>query len=150
MADWRFAIAALAACVSLQAGAVDQASVEGDSAIEARVKRIASELRCLVCQNETLAESSAELARDLRAQVRRMLTEGRSEDEILDFMTRRYGDFVLYRPPVKAETAALWFGPFAGLGIGGLVLFLVLRRRARLGDEAFEPDPGDDDEGSTR
>jgi cytochrome c-type biogenesis protein CcmH len=147
----RLAGAALlvAACFVGPARAADAASVAGDPAVEARVKQIASQLRCLVCQNETIAESSAELAQDLRAQVRRMLGEGRSEDDIVQYMTERYGDFVLYRPPLKASTLVLWCGPFVLLIGGGWCLYAVLKRRAGLGDEHFEPDPADDD-GSPR
>jgi cytochrome c-type biogenesis protein CcmH len=116
-----------------------------DPALEKRVLAIAAELRCLVCQNETIAASHADLAVDLRNQVREMLRQGRSEREILDFMTARYGDFVLYRPPVKPTTALLWFGP-AVLLVGGLLaLWLLLRRRARLAPEAFEADEEDPD-----
>jgi cytochrome c-type biogenesis protein CcmH len=116
-----------------------------DPALEKRVLAIAAELRCLVCQNETIAASHADLAVDLRNQVREMLRQGRSEREILDYMTARYGDFVLYRPPVKPTTALLWFGP-AVLLVGGLLgLWLVLRRRARLAPEAFEADEEDPD-----
>ena len=115
-------------------------------ALERRVLDISAELRCLVCQNQTIADSNAELAVDLRNQVRNMLTEGRSEREILDFMTARYGDFVLYRPPVKGSTALLWFGPPLLLGIGLLTLWLILRRRSRLPASDFDTD---DDELAT-
>jgi len=115
-----------------------------DPVLEKRLQAIASELRCLVCQNETIAGSNAELAVDLRRQVRDMLREGKTEREIIDYMTARYGDFVLYRPPVKTSTALLWFGP-AVLLVGGMaVLWLVLRRRSRLAPEDFEPDLPDD------
>src|SRR4051794_17847499 len=86
---------------------------------------IASELRCLVCQNQTLADSNAELAVDLRNSIREQLGRGASEREVLDFMVARYGDFVLYRPPLKATTVLLWGGPFLFLGAG---LFILLRR----------------------
>lgn len=122
-----------------------------DPALEARVQRLAAELRCLVCQNQTIADSNADLAVDLRRQVREMLQQGRSDREVLDFMTARYGDFVLYRPPVRGNTALLWFGPGVLL-VGGLAgLWWVLRRRAALPDDQFEPDLGpsgdDDDDG---
>ena len=116
-----------------------------DPALEARVMAVAAELRCLVCQNQTIADSNADLAVDLRRQVRDMLSQGKSEREIIEYMTARYGDFVRYRPPIKTTTALLWFGP-AGLLVGGLlVLIIVLRKRARLGDEQFD---ADDDEGA--
>ncbi len=101
-----------------------------DPALEARVLAVAEELRCLVCQNETIAASSAELAIDLRKQIRQQLLQGRSEAQILDFMVQRYGDFVLYRPPLKASTLLLWLGPFVLLlvGLGALVVQIRQRR----------------------
>ena len=112
-------------------------------ALEARVMKISSELRCLVCQNETIAASHAELAVDLRRQVREMLQNGQNEQQVVDYMTARYGDFVLYRPPFKALTALLWIGPAAMVVVGLGTLFVVLRRRSRLADEAFEADDKD-------
>lgn len=103
--------------------------------LEQRVQRIAEELRCLVCQNQSLADSHADLAVDLKNQVREKLREGASEKEVLAFMTERYGDFVLYRPPLKATTLLLWFGPGAALVIGLIALFLRLRRRTALAAE---------------
>ena len=145
MSEWlRLAVLLAAACLARPVLAVDAASVAADPVVEQRVKQLTVQLRCLVCQNESIAESSAPLARDLRAQVRRLLAEGRSEAEILHYMTERYGDFVLYRPPLKAGTLVLWSGPFVLLIGGGLGLYAVLRRRARLGDEQFEPDPQGD------
>ena len=115
-----------------------------DPVLEARVMKIAAELRCLVCQNQTIADSHADLAIDLRNQVREMLKKGQTQDQIIDYMTARYGDFVLYRPPVKSTTALLWFGPGVLL-VGGLaVLITVLRRRSRLAADRFEPDLDDD------
>lgn len=117
-----------------------------DPATEARMLRLAAELRCLVCQNQTIADSSAPLAEDLRRQVREMIVRGDSDTQILEFMTQRYGDFVLYRPPLKGTTAALWFGPIVLL-LGGLGVFIVvLRRRSRLAPDQFEPDLGDADQ----
>ena len=139
----------VATCLAGPARAADVASVAGDPAVEARVKQIASQLRCLVCQNESIAESSADLAQDLRAQVRRMLGEGRSEEDIVQYMTERYGDFVRYRPPLKVSTLVLWCGPFVLLLGGGWCLYAALKRRAGLGDEHFEPDPADDDRDAT-
>ena len=100
-----------------------------DPALEARVMAISEELRCLVCQNETIAASHADLAIDLRKQIRIKLTQGQSQQQILDFMVERYGDFVLYRPPLKATTVLLWVGPFALLAIAAMVLMLNIRRR---------------------
>ena len=116
-----------------------------DPALEARVMAVAAELRCLVCQNQTIADSNADLAVDLRRQVRDMLSQGKSEREVIEYMTARYGDFVRYRPPIKTTTALLWFGPAALLVGGLLVLIIVLRKRAQMGDEQFD---ADDDEGA--
>ncbi len=110
------------------------------TALDAQVQRLAYELRCLVCQNQTIADSNADLAVDLRRQIREMLVAGKSEAEVLDFMTQRYGDFVLYRPPVDARTALLWGGPAAMLLAGAAALVLLLRRRSRLADDAFDPE----------
>ncbi len=120
-----------------------------DPVLEARMLRIAAELRCLVCQNQTIADSQAGLAVDLRNQVREMLSRGDNDQQIIDYMTARYGDFVLYRPPLKSSTALLWFGPGVLL-IGGLVtLFVVLRRRSRMADDMFEPEEAEPDPGTT-
>ena len=100
-----------------------------DPALEARVLEIAHELRCLVCQNETIAASHADLAIDLRNQIREQLLAGRSEREILDYMVQRYGDFVLYNPPVKPVTWLLWGGPFVLLLAMLAWLWTMLRRR---------------------
>lgn len=124
------------------AGAKEAADLAGDPALEARVMAISTELRCLVCQNQTIADSHAELAVDLRAQIRSQLQAGRSEDQIRDYMTARYGDFVLYKPPLKPATALLYVGPPLLLGGALLALFLVLRARARAGPEAFDADDG--------
>lgn len=102
-----------------------------DPALEARVMVISEELRCLVCQNETIAASQADLAKDLRNQIRIKLTEGQSQQQILDFMVARYGDFVLYRPPLKATTVLLWAGPFVLLGVAFTVMAVNVRRRRR-------------------
>jgi cytochrome c-type biogenesis protein CcmH len=102
---------------------------------EARVRQLEERLRCLVCQNQTLADSSADLASDLRKQVRDQVAAGRSDDEILEYMVQRYGDFVLYRPPFKASTALLWIGPFVLLAGAGLVLVFTLRRRRQRPEE---------------
>ena len=103
---------------------------QDDPALEKRVHQLSSELRCLVCQNQTLADSNAPLAVDLRNQVREQLKSGRSERDVIDFLTARYGDFVLYRPPLKASTVLLWAGPFLLLAFGLLLLFLRMRRKA--------------------
>jgi cytochrome c-type biogenesis protein CcmH len=95
--------------------------------LEKRVAALSHELRCLVCQNQSIAESNAELAVDLRRQIREQLKSGKSERDVIDFMVQRYGDFVLYRPPVKASTILLWTGPFLLLAFGVLVLVRKIR-----------------------
>jgi cytochrome c-type biogenesis protein CcmH len=99
--------------------------------VEARLKTLAVELRCLVCQNQTLADSNAPLAEDLRREVREMIAKDMSDREIIDFLVQRYGDFVLYRPPWKATTTLLWLGPFLLLIAGATALVLALRRRQK-------------------
>jgi cytochrome c-type biogenesis protein CcmH len=106
-----------------------------DPAVEQRLISIAEELRCLVCQNESLAGSRAELAEDLRHEVRTLIKQGKSDQEVKDFLVSRYGDFVLYRPPVKPTTWLLWLGPFAFMIIGLVVLVGYLRRRTGKVDE---------------
>jgi cytochrome c-type biogenesis protein CcmH len=112
-----------------------------DPALEARMLAITGELRCLVCQNQTIADSHADLAVDLRQEVREMLKRGQTDEQIRHYMTDRYGDFILYRPPLKATTAVLWLGPALLLAIALAALAVVLARRARLADDRFEPDP---------
>jgi cytochrome c-type biogenesis protein CcmH len=98
------------------------------SNIDERVMNLASELRCLVCQNQTLADSNAELAVDMRNRIREEIARGASDDEVVDLMVSRYGDFVLYRPPLKATTWLLWAGPFLLLALGAWLLVRRLRR----------------------
>ena len=124
--------------VAAQAPAESKATpLSADPALEARVLKIAEELRCLVCQNETIAASQADLAKDLRQQIREQLTQGRTQAQILEFMAQRYGDFVLYRPPLQLSTVILWVGPFVRLLVAAVVLLLNLRRR----DPQAEPAP---------
>jgi cytochrome c-type biogenesis protein CcmH len=113
-----------------------------DPVLEAEVLRISHELRCLVCQNETIAASHADLANDLRAQIRQQLKDGKTEAEILDYMVQRYGDFVLYRPPVKPTTWLLWGGPFVLLVLMLAFGWRALRRRSA----QAAPPPLSDDE----
>ena len=108
----------------------DAKPLADDPVIEARLKAMSSELRCLVCQNTTLADSTAPLAEDLRKEIREQLRAGKSDQEVIDYLVARYGDFVRYRPPVNNETALLWFGPFLLLIIGGFVLYRVLKKHA--------------------
>ncbi|GAB4563885.1 MAG: cytochrome c-type biogenesis protein CcmH [Rhizobacter sp.] len=130
----------VALCAPVAGAAKEAEPAAQDPVTEARMQRIASELRCLVCQNQTIADSQAALAVDLRAQVREMIQRGDSDQQIIDYMTARYGDFVRYRPPLNASTAFLWFGPMLLLLIGGAVLVIVIRRRQRLSADRFEPD----------
>ena len=96
---------------------------------EQQYKRLVTELRCLVCQNQNLADSNAELAQDLRQEVYEMIQNGATDQEIISFMVARYGDFVLYRPPFKTTTAFLWIGPFIILVAGFVILLLFIRKR---------------------
>ena len=104
-------------------------STADDPAMEARLRNLSQELRCLVCQNETLADSRADLADDLRREIREQMKAGKSDQEIIAFLTQRYGDFVLYRPRVRPVTYLLWFGPFVLLVGGMLVLYRYVKQR---------------------
>jgi len=121
----KFLLWVLAALISISAQA---ASVDQD--IEIQMKNIASELRCLVCQNETLADSHAELAIDLKNEIRKMLKNKASKQEIIAFMVQRYGDFVLYRPPLKSTTFLLWFGPLI-IGIIAISILMIQLKKRR-------------------
>jgi cytochrome c-type biogenesis protein CcmH len=132
-----FALLCLSLCLSV-ASANDAAPASADPVLEARMLKITAELRCLVCQNQTIADSHADLAIDLRQQVRELLQKGMTDQQITDYMTDRYGDFVLYRPPFKSTTVLLWAGPGVMLVGGLLVLVLVLRRRSRMPDDRFD------------
>jgi cytochrome c-type biogenesis protein CcmH len=123
------------------AGAREAPPVGQDPVIEQRMMALAEELRCLVCQNQTLADSHADLAVDLRQEIRELMQKGQSDEQVKRYLVARYGDFVLYRPPLKSTTWLLWFGP-AVLLVGGLAtLYLVLLRRRRLAaDEPLDAD----------
>lgn len=121
--------------------AAEAQRLAADPLLEARVQSISELLRCLVCQNQNLADSHADLAIDLKNQVRDMLREGRSEKEVVDYMVERYGDFVLYLPPLKRSTWLLWTGPFVLLFGGLTALFIMLKRR-----RGREPIPLSEDE----
>lgn len=114
---------------SLNIGAQEALPMQDNAAVEVQVQRLASQLRCLVCQNQTLADSHAELAQDLVQEIREMAAKGMTDKEIIDYLVARYGDFVRYRPPLKASTVLLWLGPFALLLAGGFGLFIQIRRR---------------------
>lgn len=140
----RIALPLVAALLALLAAAAapakEAAPASQDPVIEKQMLAVSAELRCLVCQNQTIADSNAELAVDLREQVREMLRKGQTQEQIVEYMTARYGDFVLYRPPLKQTTALLWFGPALLLLVAVVALVVVLRRRARLPDDQFEPE----------
>ena len=103
-----------------------------DPVMQIRYEKIISEVRCLVCQNQTIKDSNAILANDLRREIRIMLAENKSNEEILDFLVVRYGDFVLYRPRMSGKTLVLWITPFLLIGAGGLVVFKVIRSRMKI------------------
>lgn len=115
--------------VALGVQAKEAAPLADDPLTEKRLLAITAELRCLVCQNQTIADSNADLANDFRREIRKLIAEGKSDQEIMDFMVARYGDFVRYRPPVKGTTILLWAGPGVLLVIGLAVLIRYLRRR---------------------
>ena len=137
----RSLLALLLLLCAAPAAAKEAAPAAADPVLEKRVRSLAEELRCLVCQNQTLADSNAPLAEDLRNQVRERMREGKSDKEVVDFLVERYGDFVLYRPPLKATTVLLWFGPLL-LFVAG---FAVLLRRLRLRRRAEDPAISDAD-----
>lgn len=121
----------LAICLPALAGEASKAALPNadDPVIEQRLVKLAEDLRCLVCQNESLAGSHAALAEDLRREIRTLMKAGKSDREVVDYLTERYGDFVLYRPPFKPVTWLLWLGPVLFLGIGGGAWVMTLRRR---------------------
>lgn len=126
------------ALLSLFTGSVEAgeaAPLAEDPAIEARMLAMAQELRCLVCQNQTVAASDSDFSNDIRREMRAMMKNGMSNEQIRDFLVQRYGDFILFKPPVKTKTLPLWFGPIVLLIIGTSVLVLMLRRRNRGGLE---------------
>ncbi len=130
MSAWSQRVVAwLLVLCGVAAGAQEARPLAEDPVLEARVMHIAEELRCLVCQNETIAASHADLAVDLRKQIRQKLQQGQSEAQIVDFMVQRYGDFVLYRPPLKRSTWLLWGGPFMLLLVAVAALAWNIRRR---------------------
>jgi cytochrome c-type biogenesis protein CcmH len=112
-----------------------------DPVLEKRMIGLAEKLRCLVCQNESLASSHAELAEDLRREVREQMAQGKSDQQIIDYLVARYGDFVLYEPPMKSYTLLLWFGPFALLLIGaGVLVYQVRKRRKTVQESELTPE----------
>ena len=131
-----FAAVLLAGCTSAMAAGLEAFDFSGN-VDEDRYKHLIVELRCLVCQNQSLADSDAGLAHDLRREVWELMDQGQSDAQIVEFLVTRYGDFVLYNPPVKPSTYILWYGPFVLLAIGLLVLVRTLKRRGKQTDSAF-------------
>jgi cytochrome c-type biogenesis protein CcmH len=125
----------VAALCAVQANTADLSEAQAD-----RYQKLVTELRCLVCQNQSIADSNAPLAADLRMQVRDQLLAGRSDDEIRGYVTERYGDFVLYRPPLRQSTWLLWFGPFLLLAVGLAVALTYARRRSRAAAPSVDPE----------
>ena len=134
-------VAALACACALAAFGQAEEVAKPDPVVEARLKDLGEELRCLVCQNQTIADSHAPLAEDLRNQIRVMVRQGKSDDEIRAYMVERYGDFVLYKPPLKGTTLLLWIGPFVLLAIGAAVIVIVARSRRAVARPAGEVPP---------
>jgi cytochrome c-type biogenesis protein CcmH len=129
----------LATFLTASASANEATPNAEDPVIEQRLNKMAENLRCLVCQNESLAGSRADLAEDLRREVREQMKAGKSDEEVIKYLTDRYGDFVLYRPPFKPVTLLLWLGPVIFLGIGGAIWYVTLKRRRKLQEQA-QPD----------
>lgn len=131
----RFFASLLVALALGTASAKEAAPLAEDPMVEQRLVAIAEEMRCLVCQNESLAGSRSDLANDLRRELRTLIKQGKTDAQIRDFMVERYGDFVLYRPRIKPETYLLWAGPFLLMIVGVVVLLVYLRRRNRAVDD---------------
>ncbi|MFT3809237.1 MAG: cytochrome c-type biogenesis protein CcmH [Micropepsaceae bacterium] len=128
------------------AAAYEPGEALDDPALEARARALSKELRCLVCQNESIDDSAAPLARDLRMLVRERLLAGDSDQQVLDHIVARYGEFVLLRPPVRPGTWLLWFGPFAAVVLGGAIIAWRVRRRPQAVAAAVNPELSDDEE----
>ena len=126
------------AMVTSPAVAIDTGKAFDDPELQARYEKIIDEVRCLKCQNQTIKDSNAFLASDLRREIRRMIEEGKTDAEIYDFLVARYGEFALYRPRMSGKTLVLWIAPFLLLGLGGFVLFNILRRRMTM---PIDPEP---------
>lgn len=130
--------------------AIDTGEAFDDPVLQARYEKIISEVRCVTCQNQTIRDSNAFIAADLRREIRRLISEGKSDAEVFDFLVTRYGDFVLYRPRLAGKTLFLWIAPFFLILVGGVAIFRVVRHRMTL---PIDDDAIDDDaieEGPTR
>ena len=139
------ALTAVWCLVAWPVSAREAAPLADDPVVEQRLIHISEDIRCLVCQNESLAGSRADLANDLRREIRKLIREGKTDAEITEFLVSRYGDFVLYRPPVKPLTWVLWFGPFLLVLAGVAVLVRTLRRRQRAHVSSAAPQLSDDE-----
>jgi cytochrome c-type biogenesis protein CcmH len=133
------ALAMMLGLAASAALAVEPSERLADPALEARARALSAELRCLVCQNQSIDDSSADLAHDLRVLIRERLPAGDTDAQVLQYMVRRYGDFILLKPPVQADTYLLWFGPFAVLALGALGAALYLHRARRKREESPAP-----------
>jgi len=134
-----FILALISMTMMMPAHAVDPDEILKDPALEARARVVGKELRCLVCQNQSIDDSDADLARDLRVLVRERITQGDSNEEVIDYVVSRYGDFVLLNPPFKFKTYALWFGPWVILVFGMGVIWVFYRRRQTAGNDSEMP-----------
>jgi len=132
-------LAGMLGLAAASALAVEPGERLADPALEARARALSAELRCLVCQNQSIDDSSADLAHDLRVLIRQRITAGDTDAQVLQFMVRRYGDFILLRPPVESDTYLLWFGPFAVLALGAAGAAIYLRRSRRRPDQVPAP-----------
>jgi cytochrome c-type biogenesis protein CcmH len=135
----RIVLAAMLGLAAASALAVEPSERLADPALEARARALSSELRCLVCQNQSIDDSGADLAHDLRVLLRERISAGDTDAQVLQFMVRRYGDFILLKPPVQPDTYLLWFGPFAVLALGAAGAAIYLRRSRRRPDQAPAP-----------
>jgi cytochrome c-type biogenesis protein CcmH len=147
------AVCGLGLLASARLLAVDEFESLADPEQQARYLAIIHEVRCLTCLNRSIAESETPLAHDLRREIRDLIAAGKTDQEVADFLVQRYGDFALYRPPLRPRTWALWFGPVVFLGIGALVFAGIVRRRMRQpidDDDAPDNDDGDETDGVTR
>lgn len=129
-------IAILCLLQSVSLWAQEAQPLQTNATVEVQVERLSTQLRCLVCQNQTIADSHAELAQDLKQEIREMATKGMTDQAIIDYLVSRYGDFVRYKPPFNPATSLLWLGPFGLLLAGGVGLFVMLRRRQKMTADA--------------
>ncbi len=136
----RLIVALASVLLTVSAFAIDTGKAFEDPVLQARYERLIAEVRCVTCQNQSIKDSNAFIAADLRREIRRLMGEGKSDDEIADFLVTRYGDFVLYRPRMAGKTLLLWIAPFAFMIFGGFALVRVVRHRMTLPieDEAVE------------